>query len=136
MTERETVHDVTDALEPKRKPIDALPLVLDAFEESARERIHERIAEVVRLFVYQEAALRLRGDHPMAATLALRHALGTVRPLLDRYLKQHGILPATSAELIRGTEKRVHYLTTSGPEADLPPDARDFPPPQPREAKQ
>ncbi|MFI0448214.1 hypothetical protein [Actinomadura sp. 6N118] len=112
---------MTDALVTERKPVHVLSIVMDAFEEAAKARLHPRLAQMVRSFAFEEAETHLKHYPKTDATLAIRQGFAAVRPVLRRYLSQHGVLNGTASDVIDAMEASLYFLTTSGPEVDPPP---------------
>ncbi|GAA2635443.1 hypothetical protein SMC26_08440 [Actinomadura fulvescens] len=105
----------TAAEAPKATPLTMLPVVLGAFEEAGKERLHARIVDLVLSFVQDEAETKLGGEPEMDATAALRRALSRVRPMFARHLGRQGYLLGTADEVSRDAERRVHRIAASGP---------------------
>ncbi|GAA2636210.1 hypothetical protein SMC26_39050 [Actinomadura fulvescens] len=105
----------TAAEAPKATPLKMFPVVLGAFEEAGKERLHPRIVDLVLSFVQDEAETKLGGEPEMDATAALQRALSAVRPMFARHLGRQGYLLGTADEVTRDAERRVRLIATSGP---------------------
>ncbi|GAA2639247.1 hypothetical protein SMC26_40895 [Actinomadura fulvescens] len=106
---------------PKATPLKMLPVVLGAFEEAGKARLHPRIVDLVLSFVQDEAETKLGGELEMEVTAALKRALSRVRPMFARHLGRQGYLLGTADEVTRDAERRVRLITASGPHG---PDAK------------
>ncbi|GAA2638840.1 hypothetical protein SMC26_39785 [Actinomadura fulvescens] len=105
----------TAAEAPRASPLKMLPVVLGAFEEAGKERLHPRIVDLVLSFVQDEAETKLGCEPRMDATAALKRALSRVRPIFARHLGRQGYLLGTADEVSRDAERRIHQVAASGP---------------------
>ncbi|GAA2617072.1 hypothetical protein SMC26_40150 [Actinomadura fulvescens] len=105
---------------PMYRPMDVLSDVLDMFEYAARKQVHERIGEVVRMFVYEEAKLRLDGLGPVPREPAYLLVISEVRDPIRRHLSKHRVGLDRVDTVVRELETLVHRKAHAGTDGPSP----------------